>query len=136
LNPHPPDLESGALAVRATGLPYFPMNSMAPTIWAIFPQFKPIRRILFVLRRRVIPPFTFRTSKCNYNPHLSHPQSITSVTTPAPTVFPPSRIANLKPGSKATGSKSSTSKFTLSPGITISTPSGNFTVPVTSVVLK
>jgi hypothetical protein len=55
---------------------------------------------------------------------------------PAPTVRPPSRIANLSPRSIAIGVSSSTSRFVLSPGITISTPSSRFTDPVTSVVRK
>ncbi len=55
---------------------------------------------------------------------------------PAPTVRPPSRIANLSPFSIATGVCSSISSATLSPGITISVPSGSFAVPVTSVVRK
>jgi len=57
-------------------------------------------------------------------------------TTPAPTVRPPSRIANRKPCSIAIGAINSTSILMLSPGITISTPSANFTEPVTSVVRK
>src|SRR5579872_2576488 len=59
-----------------------------------------------------------------------------SVTAPAPTVWPPSRIAKRKPFSSATGVISFTSTATLSPGITISTPVGNATSPVTSVVRK
>ena len=59
--------------------------------------------------------------------------SIILSTTPAPTVLPPSRIANLIPSSIATGAISSTFITTLSPGITIS-PS-NWIEPVTSVVL-
>ena len=46
---------------------------------------------------------------------------------------PASRIAKRKPGSMAIGAISSTPRFTLSPGITISVPSGS---PVTSVVRK
>ena len=57
-------------------------------------------------------------------------------TTPAPTVRPPSRMAKRRPSSMAIGAISSTSIVTLSPGITISTPSGSFTIPVTSVVRK
>jgi hypothetical protein len=56
------------------------------------------------------------------------------VITPAPTVRPPSRIANFEPCSNATGTINCTSRFTLSPGITISTPSGNVMFPVTSIV--
>jgi hypothetical protein len=59
-----------------------------------------------------------------------------SVTVPAPTVRPPSRIAKRKPLSMATGVINSISIATLSPGITISMPSGNFATPVTSVVRK
>ena len=62
--------------------------------------------------------------------------AIISVTWPAPTVLPPSRIAKCKPSSMAISLMSSISKVTLSPGITISTPWGSFTSPVTSVVLK
>ena len=61
---------------------------------------------------------------------------IISLTTPAPTVCPPSLMANLSSFSIAIGVMSSTSAETLSPGITISTSFGNFTMPVTSVVLK
>ena len=64
------------------------------------------------------------------------PYSMISVTTPAPTVRPPSRIANRSPFSIAIGVISSTSICTLSPGITISTPSGSCATPVTSVVRK
>ena len=53
---------------------------------------------------------------------------------PAPTVRPPSRIAKRAPFSSATGVCSSAVIVVLSPGITISTPSGNFNDPVTSVV--
>src|SRR5699024_3517038 len=47
------------------------------------------------------------------------------VTTPEPTVRPPSRIEKRVPSSIAIGEISSTSISMLSPGITISTPSGN-----------
>src|SRR5439155_463625 len=58
------------------------------------------------------------------------------VTTPAPTVRPPSRIAKRSPSSIAIGVISSIVIFVLSPGITISTPLANSTVPVTSVVRR
>ena len=64
------------------------------------------------------------------------PYSMILATTPAPTVRPPSRIANRRPSSIAIGAISSTTICTLSPGITISVPSGNSTAPVTSVVRK
>src|SRR5439155_22639940 len=56
------------------------------------------------------------------------------VTTPAPTVFPPSRMAKRSPSSMAMGVMSSTCNSMLSPGMTISTPAGSVTAPVTSVV--
>jgi len=62
--------------------------------------------------------------------------STIEATTPAPTVLPPSLIANLSPSSIAIGPISSTSIAMLSPGITISTPSGRLIEPVMSVVLK
>src|SRR5579859_5039292 len=58
------------------------------------------------------------------------------VTRPAPTVRPPSRIANLRPSSMAIGWISSIFMSVRSPGMTISVPSGRFTTPVTSVVRK
>ena len=63
--------------------------------------------------------------------------SIILVTTPAPTVLPPSRIAKRSPSSIAIGVINSTKIASrLSPGITISTPSGKVNEPVTSVVRK
>jgi len=64
------------------------------------------------------------------------PHSITFVTTPAPTVRPPSRMAKRNPSSIAIGAISATVICTLSPGITISVPLGSSTAPVTSVVRK
>jgi hypothetical protein len=58
------------------------------------------------------------------------------VTWPAPTVRPPSRMANWRPSSMAMGWISWTDISVLSPGITISVPSGSVTTPVTSVVRK
>ena len=58
------------------------------------------------------------------------------VTTPAPTVFPPSLIAKFKFSFIAIGVISLTENFPSSPGITISVPEGSVTSPVTSVVLK
>ncbi len=62
--------------------------------------------------------------------------STIEATMPAPTVRPPSRIAKRSFSSIAIGTISSTSTVTLSPGITISVPSGSVTMPVTSVVRK
>jgi len=62
--------------------------------------------------------------------------SMILATTPAPTVRPPSRIAKRRPSSIAMGAISVTFIWMLSPGITISTPSGSSHAPVTSVVRK
>lgn len=58
------------------------------------------------------------------------------VTLPEPTVRPPSRIAKPRPSSMAMGWISSTLISVLSPGMTISVPSGSVMTPVTSVVRK
>ena len=58
------------------------------------------------------------------------------VTRPAPTVRPPSRMAKRRPSSIAIGWIMSTFMLVLSPGMTISVPSGRVTTPVTSVVRK
>src|SRR3546814_8789306 len=56
---------------------------------------------------------TIRAVRCLYYLEIE-------LTTPAPTVRPPSRIAKRKPGSIAIGAISFTPSLTLSPGITIS----------------
>ena len=116
----------------------FLMNCMSSTKRAIFLKCQFVRRFSLVFCGRVIPVFTLLTGQCN---NISHSRkissySIISLTTPAPTVRPPSRIANLSSFSIAIGVIRLPSRPTLSPGITISTPSGNVTTPVTSVVLK
>jgi len=58
------------------------------------------------------------------------------VTTPEPTVLPPSLIANLNPSSIAIGWINSTINLELSPGMHISTPASRSICPVISVVLK
>ena len=62
--------------------------------------------------------------------------SIIFVTTPAPTVLPPSLIAKFSFSLIAIGVINLTVNLASSPGITISVPAGNSTSPVTSVVLK
>ena len=52
------------------------------------------------------------------------------VTTPAPTVRPPSRMAKRRPSSIAIGWISSIVIRALSPGITISVPDGSVQTPV------
>jgi len=90
--------------------------------------------VLLVFAGSIIPSLAPAARKQDIYTHIFY--STISETTPAPTVRPPSRMANLKPGSMAIGTISSTSKVVLSPGITISTPSANVTTPVTSVVRK
>ena len=58
------------------------------------------------------------------------------VTTPAPTVLPPSLIAKFNFSFIAIGVINFTVNFESSPGIIISVPLGSSTSPVTSVVLK
>src|SRR5262245_33402615 len=68
--------------------------------------------------------------------HLLSPSSrryfVIPVTTPAPTVRPPSRMAKRRPSSMAIGWPSWMVMFVLSPGMTISWPSGRPIEPVTS----
>ena len=66
----------------------------------------------------------------------SVPYSRIFVTTPEPTVLPPSRMAKRTPSSMAIGLCNSTVILTLSPGMHISAPPTRFAVPVTSVVRK
>src|SRR6185436_9644058 len=54
---------------------------------------------------------------------FSHSYFVIFVTTPAPTVLPPSRIANRCLSSSATGAMSLTWSLMVSPGMTISVPS-------------
>jgi hypothetical protein len=132
----------------------FLVSSVFATTAAELAEFEPLRRCLFVLSRHVVTTFTLTALEHNIIAwHKSFPflvrsqwsvvssplttdYSITSVIVPAPTVRPPSRIANRKPFSIAIGVINSISNATLSPGITISTPSGNVATPVTSVVRK
>ena len=56
--------------------------------------------------------------------------------TTGPTVRPPSRMAKPRPGSMAMGWISCTEISVVSPGMTMSVPSGSVMTPVTSVVRK
>ena len=74
---------------------------------------------------------------CRWGHSSSFNQSwLMAMTTPEPTVRPPSRIAKRRPVSIAMGVISSTFMSTLSPGMHISVPSGREMMPVTSVVRK
>ena len=79
---------------------------------------------------RQTPGCSGRSSVCR----LPAAYSMISVTVPAPTVRPPSRIAKRAPFSRATGAISSAEICVLSPGMIISTPSPRCSEPVTSVV--
>lgn len=59
-----------------------------------------------------------------------------SDTTPAPTVRPPSRMANFRPCCRGMGVMSSKSALTLSPGRHMCVSSGSLMLPVTSAVLQ
>jgi hypothetical protein len=78
----------------------------------------------------------FATSFRSLDDHVGRAYLMILVTRPAPTVRPPSRIAKRRPSSMATGWISFTEMSVLSPGMTISVPSGSVTTPVTSVVRK
>ncbi len=84
-----------------------------------------------VRTRKRRPPFRMSAALRLDSDHL-----MILVTRPAPTVLPPSRIANRRPSSIATGWISLTAMSTLSPGMTMSVPRGRVTTPVTSVVRK
>src|SRR5258706_9385264 len=114
---------------------------------AKLPGLQSLGVLLLVLCRCVVAVLTVPALQRDNFPHISIPlpetfclyrqnYSIISVTAPAPTVCPPSRIANRKPFSRATGVINVTSQLTLSPGITISTPAARCMSPVTSVVRK
>ena len=77
-----------------------------------------------------------KSNRSSLLPLLSLYASMMFATTPEPTVLPPSLIADRSPFSIAIGVISSISILILSPGMTISTPSGSLMTPVTSVVLK
>ncbi len=156
LNPQPLVLETSALPIellafigagnepRPCKLFCFAVRCVFPAARAILAKLHPIRIVAAILLGGVISLLTIITLKSNdranilflgshsYLPTFSY--SIILVTTPAPTVRPPSRMANLEPCSRATGTINSTVRLTLSPGITISTPSGRVMLPVTSIV--
>ncbi len=164
-NPQHPVLETGALPIRATGLQLcsyplfcFFVGGMLTTKTTIFAEFQLLRSNLFILCCGVVSLLTLGASKGNDVSHRSsfsdasralatftadsarwhilYLYSIIALTTPAPTVRPPSRMAKRRPSSMAIGVIRFTVIATLSPGITISVPAGNSATPVTSVVRK
>src|SRR5712691_5835111 len=122
---------------------------------AVLPPFHPLGVLAPVLGGEVVPALANRALHDDVLPgHMTSVGRLESwnvptfqpshrvsyfkifVTTPAPTVRPPSRIAKRSCSSIAIGVISSIVIFVLSPGITISPPSGSSTAPVTSVVRK
>ena len=89
------------------------------------------------LRRRLIEQPVVVGLETDPDPLLCHVVTrLMLVMAPAPTVRPPSRMAKRWPTSSAIGVISSTPISTLSPGMTISAPSGRLMSPVTSVVRR
>ena len=102
-----------------------------------------LRTILFLEYRKTPETLRFRgilrldtMLSCDNKSIFRLYYSMIVATRPDPTVRPPSRIANVRPCSIATGWISSIVISTLSPGMHISVPSGRLQTPVTSVVLK
>ncbi len=95
-----------------------------------------LKRFLTNARKRSLSAKLYLLYFTRIEPFCARNYSMISVTTPEPTVLPPSRIAKRSPTSIAIGVMSSTSIITLSPGLHISTSSGSLMLPVTSVVLK
>ena len=92
-----------------------------------------------VVTEAVFPVYGATDSCYDRQDHYGEEKELHSriaVTTPAPIVLPPSRTANLRPTSRATGSCSDAVTVVLSPGMIISTPSLSLREPVTSVVPK
>lgn len=90
----------------------------------------------------VLPPAASRRGRARCSRRRALPFSGSTghlrilMTRPEPTVWPPSRMAKPRPSSMAIGWMSSTVISVLSPGMTISVPSGRVMIPVTSVVRK
>src|SRR5689334_4190036 len=118
------------------GLPGFLVDRVLPATGAELLPLHAVGMQPLVLRVRVVALLALVASERDRVAHVALPYWMISVTTPAPTVRPPSRIAKRSSFSIAIGVISSTVMSTLSPGITISRPSGNVPTPVTSVVRK
>lgn len=132
--PLPVDLERAMLS-------HFPMKPAASTPGTELVELQAVRVVTPILGGCVGTLSAFGTTQRNDYPSscfsLGHDDySITLVTTPDPTVLPPSRMANRSPFSRTMGEMSFRVISMLSPGITISTPSGNLISPVTSVVRR
>ena len=115
---------------EGNGLPHQCVHWFAMTGSGKRFTYSPKRFILSPLhtKKRLLPKKQPLKISANY--------SLIAVTTPEPTVRPPSRIAKRRPTSMAMGVISSTFITVLSPGMHISVPSGRVMMPVTSVVRK
>src|ERR1043165_4854156 len=139
-------------AARAELLPLRPLRMLAPVLRReVVPAFAHRAFHDDVLARHLTPHMRHVAFGMWHLPSMPHAAWRMSnyfkifVTTPAPTVppphppptrRPPPRIAKRSCSSIAIGVISSIVIFVLSPGITISTPAGSSTLPVTSVVRK
>src|SRR6266487_42548 len=142
----PPARAASSASSNDLALPRFAMQRVPAIPPAVLHQLEPVAVVDPVLHRVVVPPLALVARERDFRSiafllrHRALPISARYftivVTRPAPTVRPPSRIAKRRPSSIAIGAISSTVISTLSPGITISTPSGRLAVPVTSVVRK
>lgn len=142
-NPQPPVLETGALPVEllSCNISQLCLALFVHCVLAAggteFLQFHPVGMLAFVACGRVITVLAFLASQDDDISHCRLPfYSMTLETTPLPMVWPPSRMAKRSPCSMAIGVISSAVISTLSPGMTINTPSGRVRDPVTSVVRK
>ena len=113
------------------------LNASCFTSWINFKGFFIIIQFYWQERRDSNPqPPVLETGALPIELHSYRVYSTILVTTPAPTVLPPSLIAKFNFSLIAIGVINLTMNFASSPGITISVPAGNSTSPVTSVVLK
>ena len=129
------------LGLERAMLSHFPMKPAAPTPGTELVELHAVRVVTPILCGCVGTLSAICTTQGNDYPSaclsLGHDDySITLVTTPDPTVLPPSRMANRSPFSRTMGEMSFSDISMLSPGMTISTPSGNWISPVTSVVRR
>ncbi len=142
----------------ARRLLHFLVGDVLPAKFAELIPLEAVRIVLLIFAGGIVPLLTDRTGQVDnfshvvprearsvkqekrspalQSPNASLSYARISVTTPEPTVLPPSRTANRNPWSIAIGLINSPVTVTLSPGITISTPAANVTIPVTSVVRK
>ena len=119
----------------------FGVFNMLMTPLAVFLNMK-FTFFLKVTSCHIIATMALVTDKRYVISHFSHENLRSAnyarifVTTPEPTVRPPSRIAKRKPSCMAMGANNSMVNSTLSPGMTISRPPIRVAAPVTSVVRK